>query len=249
MVEDGVKRVGAAVATLAIVRRLCHAGGGLRLVDIADPAAINRSTAYNILRTLVAEGLVSFDKSAKTYAVTAEIGRLAEAAGFGDGRAERAMRDGLERLAAEFGINAAYWVVEADRLVLKLMAESPTEVRLTLSPGQRVPLMVGAIGRAVAAASAMPAEDIARRFAATSFRRPQDLAAYLSEVQRAAALGWAEDGGSSPPGTSALAAAVRGADGTVVGACAALMMKGQFNAAERAEIGRRLAAFAESLAW
>lgn len=234
------KLVGATVSTVAVLRALCHAEGALRLVQITEPLGLNRSTGLNILRTLVHEGLVKFDDETKTYRITSQIAELALAAGFFEPAPMRDLETRMRHLADRYHVNVSFWAVRGERLVLQSVAESPADVKLTQRPGQRAPLLQGAIGRAVVAAMDMSDEEIARRFHETRWRTPQTLNELNAGVLAARRRGWADDGGSAPRGTRALAVAVRDAGGRVVGACAAVMFAAQYDPPTQSEIADAL---------
>ncbi|MCK9544112.1 MAG: helix-turn-helix domain-containing protein [Novosphingobium sp.] len=229
------KLVGATVSTIAILRHLYGASGPLRLIEISGPLSLNRSTAFNILRTLAHEGVVTFDPAAKTYFLQPDFGE----AMMGGGRTrdrERRLEEGMARLAQLYKINVTRWAVRGERLVLTAVAESPAPVKLSHNLGQRIPLLQGAVGRAVAAAMPLADEDIAALFARTVWQMPQDLDTLIADIHRTRRRGWADDGGSVPPGTRALAVALRDDAGTVEGGCAVLLFAGQYKARDERAI-------------
>ena len=236
----GQKLVGATVATVAILRRLYGAGGPLRLIDVAEPLALNRSTAFNILRTLAHEGVVAFDAAAKTYALRNDFAQLLRSGR--DPKVERAqrLREGMARVAKLYDAHLAHWAIEGDRLVLAAVAESQAEVKVTQAVGQRIPLLHGAVGRAIAAALPMPDAEIADRHGRIHWRKPQDLAALITDIRRARRRGWADDGGTLQPGIRALAVALRNQDGVIDGGCAAILFAGQYDAKGEAAIAAAL---------
>ena len=69
MTEDTnlTRPVGALVHALRILRHLAAQGTAEGVTTIARATGVNGSTCYNILRTLVAEGVVIFDPATKTY--------------------------------------------------------------------------------------------------------------------------------------------------------------------------------------
>lgn len=67
------KPVGAVSAAAGVLRALHAASRPLNASEVAAVASLHRGTAYNILRTLQAEGLVSYDEATRTYAVSLHI--------------------------------------------------------------------------------------------------------------------------------------------------------------------------------
>lgn len=71
------KPVGAVVAASTVLRVLHASERPLNASEVARAAGLHRGTAYNILRTLQAEGFVGYDEATRTYAVSLQILELA----------------------------------------------------------------------------------------------------------------------------------------------------------------------------
>lgn len=71
------KPVGAVVAAASVLRALHAAERPLNASEVARAAGLHRGTAYNILRTLQAEGFVGYDEAMRTYSVSLHILELA----------------------------------------------------------------------------------------------------------------------------------------------------------------------------
>ena len=71
------KQVGAVVAASGVLRVLHASERPLNASEVARAAGLHRGTAYNILRTLQAEGFVGYDEATRTYAVSLHILELA----------------------------------------------------------------------------------------------------------------------------------------------------------------------------
>jgi hypothetical protein len=71
------KPVGAVVAASGVLRALHASERPLNASEVARAAGLHRGTAYNILRTLQAEGFVGYDEATRTYAVSLHILELA----------------------------------------------------------------------------------------------------------------------------------------------------------------------------
>lgn len=71
------KPVGAVIAAARIVRTLHEAERPLGASEVARLTGLYRGTAYNILRTLEAEGLVAYDGDGRTYALSIRLLELA----------------------------------------------------------------------------------------------------------------------------------------------------------------------------
>lgn len=74
------KLVGALVGGLRVLRYLSAAPSGVGVTRVARDLQLNSSTCYNFLKTLVHEGLVSFDDETKTYSIALGLVELAKGA-------------------------------------------------------------------------------------------------------------------------------------------------------------------------
>src|SRR5271154_6990691 len=71
------KPVGAVVAAAKVLRILDGSERPLNASEVARAAGLHRGTAYNILRTLQAEGFVGYDEATRSYSVSLHILGLA----------------------------------------------------------------------------------------------------------------------------------------------------------------------------
>src|SRR4051794_35806425 len=71
------KPVGAVVAAAKVLRTLHGSERPLNASEVARAAGLHRGTAYNILRTLQAEGFVGYDEPTRSYSVSLHILELA----------------------------------------------------------------------------------------------------------------------------------------------------------------------------
>src|SRR5437763_4394232 len=71
------KPVGAVVAAAKVLRVLHASERPLNSSEVARAAGLHRGTAYNILRTLQAEGFVGYDDATRTYSVSLHILEIA----------------------------------------------------------------------------------------------------------------------------------------------------------------------------
>src|SRR5207237_1241940 len=71
------KPVGAVVAAAKVLRTLHGSERPLNASEVARAAGLHRGTAYNILRTLQAEGFVGYDEATRSYAVSLHLLELA----------------------------------------------------------------------------------------------------------------------------------------------------------------------------
>src|SRR5271170_6887563 len=71
------KPVGAVVAAAKVLRTLHNSERPLNASAVARAAGLHRGTAYNILRTLQAEGFVGYDDATRSYSVSLHILEIA----------------------------------------------------------------------------------------------------------------------------------------------------------------------------
>src|SRR5215469_5140577 len=71
------KPVGAVIAAAKVLRILHASERPLNASEVARAASLHRGTAYNILRTLQAEGFVGYDEATRSYSVSLHILELA----------------------------------------------------------------------------------------------------------------------------------------------------------------------------
>ena len=71
------KPVGAVVAAAKVLRTLHGSERPLNASEVARAAGLHRGTAYNILRTLQAEGFVGYDEATRSYSVSLHILEIA----------------------------------------------------------------------------------------------------------------------------------------------------------------------------
>lgn len=240
MPEQSTKPVGATVATLSVIRCAFRVNGPFRLADVVRETKLNRSTAFNILRTLVLEEVLEFDLASKVYRLTDQLYRLVRGDEPLPPDKHKRLQEGMARVAEIYGISVAFWRAQSDILVLAAVAEAGEEVKLTQSLGRTVPILYGAAGRAVAAARNLSERELERLLGQLAVDPVEVLPAFLADLDRARRRGWADDGGTLQPGVKAVAVPVVSCEGGVVGACATLMLRGQFTALEEKAIALSL---------
>ncbi len=188
------KTVGAVVAAVGILRCLGAHADSLRLLDIVEKLGLNSSTTLNILRTLEFEGLVSFDRRSKRYALASG---LADLAALAPGRSDRNQRIGqaMRSAAHELDATLVLWRVVGDEVELLQVAESAAVMRIGFMVGRRLPMFLGAVGRLVAARGDWSSEELESHFKAAPWSRRPEHRTWLEEVKSAKATGWAADHG------------------------------------------------------
>lgn len=221
--------VPAVVHALKILRHLAKHSSPLGLSSIARALDISPSSCFNLLKTLCAERVVEFDVGSKTYQTgpgSHELVRERQ-----DYEAIARIRPELMNIAAEFGIGSALWrVSEGGRLILVDFASSELATRIHMTVGQRLPVLVGAMGRCIAAHTALTREQLQRALAATRWADCPSLTRYMREVARARTSGWAIDDGDFMRGVTTVAAPILDRSETVRYCIANTFFQGQLDA-------------------
>ena len=228
--------------SIAILRLLGKSGDAMGVTAIARALDLSPSSSFNLVKTLVAEGLVDFDEATKAYRIGLGSIDFARMALRGDTMLA-AMRPVMERLAERHDAAIGLWrAADSGRLLLLALAESEAATRIHMAVGQRQPTGAGSTGRALLAARG--ADDAALRAAHAGVRWPLALDAdsYVSQVRDAARLGYAIDDQWLNPGIVSVAAVVPEADAMPRYCLSASLFAGRHDAPALAAIGSDMAA-------
>ena len=206
--DPGAQRdVGAVIHAIRILQHLAGATGPLGVAAVARGTGISPSTCFNILRTLTRARFAAFRDSDKTYTLGLAVAELA--AGLIGVSHAQLIRPELERLALNYDMLIVLWrVTEDGHIVLIDRAHSHTAVRVEMREGLRLPMLVGAVGRCVAAALDLPVGELRRRFAALRWQSPPSFEAYLADVEESRRTGWSLDNSQLYRGLITIAALV-----------------------------------------
>ena len=228
------------VNAVRILRYLTHKGAPERSADIARHLAINPSTCFNILRTLVAEDVVDFNPLSKTYSAGLGLARLVEQLVTQGQRLQLALPHMREQ-AARFGVTITLWRrMGTDRMVLVHSEASPTDLHINMPTGQRLPILMGASGRLFVSRMGLSDEQLREQFEPMRWARSLSFDTYLREVNRARRRGWAVDDGYFAAGVLSIAAPVCDASANIAFTVSAVMIRGQRSEAEVDAIGEAL---------
>lgn len=146
---QGTQVLGRAIDVLKTVARLQRPGA--TLAAITHATGLSRSTAFRIVHFLNNEKMLAYDEAQGTYHIGALAYELGLAARDNAGIAQR-WRDRIERISRHTGMTT-YLTARSDLEVVCLaVAEGQTVVRtVSLVPGERLPLGVGAGSLAILA--------------------------------------------------------------------------------------------------
>lgn len=241
------KEVGAVVAAARILRFLAGHRRPAGATEVARALTLNPSTCFNILRTLSAEGLTTFDPDAKLYSLGLGLAELAAPAL--DGVVPlRLVRPHLEALAQQSGATMTLWVRTGDdRVVLMDRAEGTAMVRIHMNLGQRLPLLIGALGRCMAAHAGLPPDELARRYALLRADALPPFKTFLKQVEQARQDGYAVDAGNFVAGITTVSAAIRNGLGQPLMAISAVDLATRLNPTAARVLGREIATVADEV--
>ncbi len=214
--------------TPALIRSVDRAADVLELLarervasvtDVAAALGVHKSTASRLLAALEARDLVAQDGERGKYRLGFGIVRLAAAATARLDLVEQS-RPVIRRLAAEVGETVNVARLEAGAAVNLDQALGPAAITSHDWVGQRTPLHATSSGKVLLASMDPDARERVLvgplgRFTPATVTDP---AALRRQLEAARTAGWASTVEELEAGLNAVAAPIRGRDGTVVGA-------------------------------
>ena len=187
-----------------------------RLSDIGRGTDMNLSTCFNVLKTLEAGGLISFDESSKTYRLGL---RLAELGAIVDGRRlsqQRAMEE-VRRVANVTGLGCFLITFdEHEEFVVLGKVESKNSIRTTIDVGATFPAIGSLASKAwFAWKPDSVVDDLLRRHELHAYteRSITTVEGFKQELAAVRDRGFATSVGEYYPDHNAVAAPVFGWDG------------------------------------
>jgi DNA-binding IclR family transcriptional regulator len=212
---------------IGILRYLSKSKQAATVTQLARQLAINTSTCFNILRTLLFEGLVEFNESSKSYRVGLGVVKLAEGVLT---EAERlvSVRPSLHKIVEEHHVTLLLWRrIGVDRMLLVWVENSSADMQIHLRSGQRLPLLIGATGRVAASRLGLTKRELSRKFRSLRWAKRLSFGDYWRDVQAAKGRGWAIDEGFFSAGTTTVAVPIMDRTGIISHSLVAIMFRGQ----------------------
>lgn len=193
MTSKPSKPVNALARGIAILRYLNAQSEPTGVVQIARDLKINPSTCFNLLRTLAHERLAVFDPATKKYAPGLGVLELASGV-LKQGGYAGLIHPKLESIAGEYAVTVMLWqLISPSRVLLIDLAEAPVPVRVRMTVGQRLPSLIGALGRCFAAYSGLTKDRIRAMFKELRWQDPPTFDEYWADVEETRRLGYAVD--------------------------------------------------------
>jgi DNA-binding IclR family transcriptional regulator len=190
---DRGKPVGAVVAAAKVLRTLDASERPLNASEVARAARLHRGTAYNILRTLQAEGFVAYDEATRTYSVSLHILEIAHGVLRHSGLMDLA-RPLMHGVSDSYGVSVylSKVVGPCSQLLLDWVgAALRTDLYLTV--GRQFPGPRGASGVIMAAFGNTSEPELERLFAQVAWYQKPSFPEFLARVQEATKAGFAVD--------------------------------------------------------
>lgn len=120
----------------------------LGITEIAEKSGLNKSTAFGIVATLTAEGLLEQDVSTGRYRLGLELFRLGNLV---NTSTRRLIMPELEKLSQTLEETVNYVRPDGCDVVYLIKKESPHSMRICTKIGQRLPMYCTAVGKAILA--------------------------------------------------------------------------------------------------
>ncbi len=190
------KPVGAVVAAAKVLRTLHASERPLNASEVARAAGLHRGTAYNILRTLQAEGFVGYDEATRSYAVSLHILELAYGVLRRSGLMDLA-RPLMHAVSEVHGVSVYLCkVLEPSSLLLLDWVGAAFRTDLYVTIGRQYPGPAGASGVIMAAFGNSSEAELEALFAQVAWYRKPPFPEFLARVEEAKKAGFAVDRGT-----------------------------------------------------
>jgi DNA-binding IclR family transcriptional regulator len=232
-------RVPAIRQGIQVLRFLSGAGGPVSVSMVSRGTGLSASTSFNLLRTLAEEGVVEFEPDAKTYQLGFGLLELASPLINRDDAV--LIRPMLVRIAMQYHALITLWRVDTNErmtLIDRVYGNSPVRIEMRL--GARVPMLAGAIGRSVAAATRPPLADLRRSFALLCWQTPLSFEEFMADVELASQDGFGFDFDHWTRGVHAVGTVVLERSGMPALAIGGLCIAGQLSVEELRKLGTEL---------
>jgi DNA-binding IclR family transcriptional regulator len=212
-----VYRVRAVERAIDLLKAFTQEAPELSLADLASRTGLPKPTAFRILSTLRAGGLIGHNALTGAYTLGSEIAALAAIRARQSELLDRALPI-MRHIRDELNETTSLAIRVGDYRVHLYQLESLHAVRRTTEIGDRAPLYYGAANRILL--SAMEDSEIAAYLDRTDLvpltpRTIVDPDKIWDEVHAIRELGYAESRGERHPGGTAVAAPIRAATGLV----------------------------------
>ena len=208
MVEDRVPAVESAVRILKFLKDRNHRPWGVS--ELSRSLELNKSTCFNILKSLTQHGLVAYDGGTKKYGLGSGLIELGGAASTATSRATVA-KPFLQDLFDELKLTCLLGQRFQDQVIIVDRVEAQDPFRITIPVGQAIPVGQGALGRCFLAY--LPEADLDHLWSQGVLehadpRKGQQVAPIAKTLAKVRHQGFAESFGEITKGVNAVAAPI-----------------------------------------
>ena len=190
------KPVGAVVAAAKVLRTLHDFERPLNASEVARGAGLHRGTAYNILRTLQAEGFVGYDDATRSYSVSLRILEIAYGVLRRSGLMDLA-RPLMQAICDAHGVSVYLSkVLGPSSLLLLDWVGVAFHTDLHVTVGRQYPVPAGASGVVTAAFGDSSEPELEAMFSDVAWYRKPSFPDFLARVAAAKKSGFAVDRGA-----------------------------------------------------
>jgi DNA-binding IclR family transcriptional regulator len=190
------KPVGAVAAAAKVLRTLHGSERPLNASEVARAADLHRGTAYNILRTLQAEGFVGYDEATRSYSVSLHILELAYGVLRRSGLMDLA-RPLMHAISDAHGVSVYLSkVLGSSSLLLLDWVGIAFRTDLYVTVGRPSPVPAGASGVIMAAFGSASEPELEALFSRVAWYQKPSFSDFLARVNEAREAGVAVDRGT-----------------------------------------------------
>lgn len=245
------KVVGAAVHTTRLMTYAAERRSSWSAAEAARELGINPSTCFNLIQTLHALGWLNEADPAgpgRRYILGRGFIRLAHRTA----AHTSVLRDVLPKLqeyADRWKVTATIWHRQSlTRMELVAVASCQTAINVQMPIGQRLPLLLGGMGRLMALQADLDQDTFESIFDSLRWDRPLTVEQFMAQARKALRTGWGVDDGYMNRSVTAVAVPVAPEVGRPLEyVCSATMFRHQYASAVLPSLAEGLKPIADAV--
>jgi len=192
----------------AVLHLLGKVETGLGVHAIARELSLVPSTCLHVLRALVVEEFIAFDRDTKRYSLGAGVLTLARH-WLRRNRFSLIAQQPIDRVAATHRVSVlGVSIASMDHIVVVAMSPQVQGLQISTQIGSRFPAFISATGRCIAAFGGHSSNELKSRFDALQWGNPPAFQEWLDDVDEVRRTGVGVDEGRYIPGVTVVAAPV-----------------------------------------